>query len=60
MLQARRAGVDCIILPAENRKDYSDLQSCITDGLEVHFVENYREVFDIMFSWCSQPGMLSS
>ena len=42
-------GVDCIILPAENKKDYSDLQSYITEGLEVHFVETYDEVFQIVF-----------
>ncbi|XP_072038281.1 lon protease homolog, mitochondrial-like [Amphiura filiformis] len=49
-IAARRVGVDCIILPAENRKDYADLQSYITEGLEVHFVENYREVYNIVFS----------
>ena len=48
-LQAKRAGVDCIILPAENKKDYSDLQSFITEGLEVHFVETYDDVFPIVF-----------
>ena len=42
-------GVDCIILPAENRKDFSDLPSYISDGLEVHFVEDYSEIFDIVF-----------
>lgn len=39
----------CIILPAENRKDFHDLADFITEGLEVHFVEHYREVFDIAF-----------
>lgn len=48
-IAARRAGVDCIILPAENRKDYSDLQTFITEGLEVHFVEHYKEVYNIVF-----------
>ena len=47
--QAKRAGVDCIILPAENKKDFSDLQSFITDGLEVHFVESYDQVLPIIF-----------
>ncbi|PIK52096.1 putative lon protease-like, mitochondrial [Apostichopus japonicus] len=48
-IAARRAGVDCIILPTENRKDYSDLQSFITEGLEVHFVEHYKEIYNIVF-----------
>lgn len=47
--QAKRAGVTCIILPAENKKDFYDLAAFITEGLEVHFVEHYREIFDIAF-----------
>lgn len=47
--QAKRAGVTCIILPAENRKDFSDLAPFITEGLEVHFVEHYRDIFRIAF-----------
>ena len=49
-LQAKRAGVTCVLLPAENKKDYADLQSFITGGLEVHFVDHYREIFDIIFA----------
>ncbi|XP_038628518.1 lon protease homolog, mitochondrial [Tachyglossus aculeatus] len=48
-IAAKRAGVTCVILPAENKKDYYDLASFITEGLEVHFVEHYREIFDIVF-----------
>lgn len=47
--QAKRAGVTCIILPAENKKDFYDLAAFITEGLEVHFVEHYCEIFDIAF-----------
>lgn len=39
----------CIILPAENKKDFCDLADFITEGLEVHFVEHYCEIFDIAF-----------
>uniref|UniRef100_A0A8C9FGK1 Lon protease homolog, mitochondrial n=1 Tax=Pavo cristatus TaxID=9049 RepID=A0A8C9FGK1_PAVCR len=48
-IAAKRAGVTCIILPSENKKDYYDLAGFITEGLEVHFVEHYKEVFDIAF-----------
>ncbi|XP_035667677.1 lon protease homolog, mitochondrial-like [Branchiostoma floridae] len=48
-IAARRAGVDCIILPAENRKDFSDLPGFITEGLEVHFVEHYKDIYGIVF-----------
>lgn len=47
--QAKRAGVTCIVLPAENKKDFYDLAAFITEGLEVHFVEHYREIFNIAF-----------
>ncbi|XP_071964828.1 lon protease homolog, mitochondrial-like [Antedon mediterranea] len=49
-IAAKRSGVDCIILPAGNRKDFSDLQDFITDGLEVHFVDNYEDIYNIVFS----------
>lgn len=48
--QAKRVGVDCLIMPAENKKDFADLPKYITDGLEVHFAEHYRDVYKIIFS----------
>nr|XP_012291322.1 lon protease homolog, mitochondrial [Aotus nancymaae] len=48
-IAAKRAGVTCIVLPAENKKDFCDLAGFITEGLEVHFVEHYRQIFDIAF-----------
>uniref|UniRef100_H3B5F1 Lon protease homolog n=1 Tax=Latimeria chalumnae TaxID=7897 RepID=H3B5F1_LATCH len=48
-IAAKRAGVDCIILPSENKKDYYDLPEFITDGLEVHFVGHYQEIYSIVF-----------
>lgn len=50
IIAAKRVGVQCIVLPFENRKDYSDLPAFITEGLEVHFVEHYKDVFNIIFS----------
>uniref|UniRef100_A0A8I3W4M0 Lon protease homolog, mitochondrial n=1 Tax=Callithrix jacchus TaxID=9483 RepID=A0A8I3W4M0_CALJA len=47
--EAKRAGVTCIVLPAENKKDFCDLAGFITEGLEVHFVEHYRQIFHIAF-----------
>ncbi|KAK2815992.1 hypothetical protein Q5P01_026459 [Channa striata] len=48
-IAARRAGVNCIILPAENKKDFSDLEDYITQGLEVHFVDHYSQIYPIVF-----------
>lgn len=47
-IAAKRVGVTCLILPEENKKDYAELQSYITDGLEVHFVDHYSKVFDFV------------
>ncbi|XP_062412588.1 lon protease homolog, mitochondrial [Sardina pilchardus] len=49
-IAAKRAGVTCIILPEENKKDFSDLAEYITEGLEVHFVEHYDQVYKVVFS----------
>jgi len=54
IIAAKRVGVDCIVLPAENRKDFDDLAPFITDGLEVHFVSHYREIYPIVFPDASQ------
>lgn len=48
-IAARRAGVTCIILPSENQKDFSDLPDYITQGLEVHFVDHYSQIYPIAF-----------
>ncbi|XP_067086078.1 lon protease homolog, mitochondrial isoform X1 [Osmerus mordax] len=48
-IAAKRAGVTCLILPAENKKDFSDLPDFITEGLEVHFVDHYSKLFSIAF-----------
>ncbi|KAJ7986643.1 hypothetical protein DPEC_G00342010 [Dallia pectoralis] len=48
-IAAKRADVTCIILPAENKKDFSDLPEFITEGLEVHFVDHYTKIYPIVF-----------
>ena len=52
VFQAKSIGVNCVILPPENREDYSNLPSYIIDGLEVHFTDQYRDIYDIL-SWKS-------
>lgn len=47
LIAARRANISTVILPEGNRKDYDDLQDFIKQNLEVHFVNDYKEVFDI-------------
>lgn len=49
MFQAKRSGVNCVIMPEENRKDFTELPDYITSGLEVHFVSIYSDVYRIVF-----------
>ncbi|KAL0271494.1 UNVERIFIED_CONTAM: hypothetical protein PYX00_008574 [Menopon gallinae] len=48
-IAAKRVGVKCIILPEENKKDFNDLPAYITEGLEVHFVSTYNDIYKIVF-----------
>lgn len=48
-IAAKRSNVKTIILPDENKKDYDDLPKFITDGLDVHFVSTYKEVYELVF-----------
>ena len=50
LYQAKRSGITKIILPAENEKDYTELQAFIKEGITVYFVRNYEDVFNIVFS----------
>ncbi|KAK9308430.1 hypothetical protein QLX08_001596 [Tetragonisca angustula] len=49
-IAAKRVGVNCVILPEENKKDYNDLPKYITDGLEVHFASTFEDVYHICFA----------
>ncbi|XP_053213531.1 lon protease homolog, mitochondrial-like [Panonychus citri] len=49
-IAAKRANVTCLILPQENRKDFDELPDFIKSNLDVHFVDDYKQVFDIAFS----------
>lgn len=49
IIAAKRVGVNCVILPEENRKDYTELPEYITKDLEIHFVKEYPDVYKIVF-----------
>ncbi|KAJ3382041.1 ATP-dependent Lon protease pim1 [Entophlyctis sp. JEL0112] len=48
-IAAKRSGVTSIIFPAANQPDWDELPEYIRDGLKVHFVGWYDEVFKIVF-----------
>ncbi|XP_002133754.3 lon protease homolog, mitochondrial-like isoform X1 [Drosophila pseudoobscura] len=49
-IAARRSGINCIILPADNQSDFAELPKFITEGLEVYFAATYEDVYNIAFS----------
>lgn len=49
VIAAKRSGVTKVILPAENEKDYVELQDFIKDGICVHYAKTYEDVFAIVF-----------
>ncbi len=49
VIAAKRAGVDTVILPSDNRKDFDDLPELVKRDVTVHFAEKYEDVFRIAF-----------
>ena len=47
LLAAKRMGITEIIIPEANRKDLSEIQSDLLDGLKLNFVRNIREVLKL-------------
>ncbi|XP_078438637.1 lon protease homolog, mitochondrial-like [Wolffia australiana] len=49
-IAARRSGVKTIIFPSANRRDFDELSQNVKEGLNVHFVDTYDQIFDLAFS----------
>jgi len=48
-IAARRAGLQVLVFPEANRKDYDELPDYLREGLEVHFAREYRDVYRVAF-----------
>ncbi len=48
-IAARRSGINLLILPAENQKDFDDLDESIKGSIKPYFVKNFSEVLPICF-----------
>ena len=46
---AKRANINELIFPADNRGDFEELPDYIREGVTAHFVETYDEVYDLAF-----------
>ena len=49
MIAGKRSGVKKFIFPKDNEKDWEEIPQYIRGAVEVHFVTDYREIFDIAF-----------
>ena len=49
LMAARRHGIKRIILPAENKSDVREMSKELLEGLELIFVKDYEQIFDLLF-----------
>ncbi len=49
LIASRRSNLKTLIFPSENLRDYEELPDYLKDGLKVHFVDHYDQVFKIAF-----------
>ncbi|PLX86992.1 MAG: endopeptidase La [Desulfuromonas sp.] len=49
-IASRRAGLKTLIFPHDNKKDFDELPDYLREGLDVHFVKTYADVFKIAFT----------
>ncbi|CAN1161610.1 Lon protease homolog 1, mitochondrial [Linum perenne] len=55
-IAARRSDVKTIIFPSANRRDFDELSPQVKEGLDVHFVDNYSEIYDLAFEHDDQKS----
>ncbi|KAK7344274.1 hypothetical protein VNO77_13707 [Canavalia gladiata] len=48
-IAARRSDVKTIVFPSANRRDFDELAANVKEGLDVHFVDDYMQIFDLAF-----------
>lgn len=48
-IAARRSSIKTIIFPAANKRDFDELAANVKEGLEVHFVDTYSEIYELAF-----------
>lgn len=51
IIAARRSGVREVILPISNKKDWTELDHEIRDGITVHFADYYSDVYKVAFEY---------
>jgi ATP-dependent Lon protease len=49
VIAARRSKLELILLPRANQRDWEELPSYLTEGLQARFVEHYDEIYPHIF-----------
>jgi len=60
VLAARRAGIQTVLLPARNRKDYDDIPESARSDMEFHWIEHVEEAADIALGLATPSGQAAS
>ncbi|KAL0858029.1 hypothetical protein Bca101_063183 [Brassica carinata] len=50
-IAARRSQVKMMIFPEGNRRDFDGLACNLKEGLDVHFVDEYEQIFELAFGY---------
>ncbi len=49
LMAAKRSNITEVIIPEKNRKDYEELPDVLKEGILVHSVDHYAEIYKIAF-----------
>ena len=49
-IAARRVGVNTLILPIDNKRDFEELPDYIKEGIEVHFADYFDDVLTVAYA----------
>jgi ATP-dependent Lon protease len=55
VLAAKNFGLERVILPKGNESEVSELKPELVEGIRIHFVDDFVEVFDIVFGSAKRP-----
>ncbi len=58
IIAARRSKIPEVLLPQANQGDYDELPDYLKEGITVHFVRSFKEVFDVVFGGARESQQL--
>ncbi|CAH8353335.1 unnamed protein product [Eruca vesicaria subsp. sativa] len=56
---ARRSQLKTIIFPEANRREFDELPENVKEGLDVQFVDEYEQIFELAFNYNLEEVTLS-